>query len=167
MSLLIHPAFELTRKHSIDSLNLTFEEYHHLATGAQHIHLQADNKENVFRKTVIEENSFYRDDIFDQIIKDINSELLSVWIDITKQSNDKFLYNFVYEINSIDDWVKLRTELETLELLNSFHVTSFNLSKVEGVINFSGNNNKLELIMSQNNIDVANMGPYYKISLYD
>ena len=48
MSLSIHPAFELTRKHSIDSLNLTFEEYHHLATGAQHIHLQADNKENVF-----------------------------------------------------------------------------------------------------------------------
>ena len=81
--------------------------------------------------------------------------------------DDKFLYNFVYDINSIDDWVKLRTELETLELLNSFHVTSFNLSKVEGIINFSGNNNKLELIMSQNNIDVANMGPYYKISLYD
>ena len=131
------------------------------------IKLIANNKENVFRKTFIEENSFYRGDIFDQIIKEINSELLSVWIDITKQSNDKFLYNFVYDINSIDDWVKLRTELETLELFNSFHVTSFNLSKVEGVINFSGNNNKLELIMSQNNIDVTNMGPYYKISLYD
>ncbi len=131
------------------------------------IKLIANNKENVFRKTFIEENSFYRDDIFAQIIKDINSELLSVWIDITKQSNEKFLYNFVYDINSIDDWVKLRKELETLELLNSFHVTSFNLSKVEGVINFSGTNNKLELIMSQNNIDVVNMGPYYKISLYD
>ena len=48
MSQLAHPAFELKRKQPIDSLNLTFEEYHHLATGAQHIHLQADNKENVF-----------------------------------------------------------------------------------------------------------------------
>ena len=53
---------------------------------------------------------------------------------------------------------KLRKELETLEMLNSFHVTSFTLSKVEGVINFSGNNKKLELIMSQNNIGLANMG---------
>ena len=33
------------------------------------IKLIANNKENVFRKTVIEENSFYRDDIFDQIIE--------------------------------------------------------------------------------------------------
>tara|TARA_Y200000002_G_scaffold112438_1_gene92065 strand:+ start:227 stop:1303 length:1077 start_codon:yes stop_codon:yes gene_type:complete len=131
------------------------------------IKLIANNKENVLRKTYIEENSFYRDDIFDQIIIDINSELLSVWIDLTKQSNEIFLYNFIYDINSIDDWVKLRTEFETLELLDSFHVTAFNLSKIEGVINFSGNNNKLELIMSQNNIRVVNMGSYYKISLYD
>ena len=54
------------------------------------------------------------------------------------------MYKFVYDINSIDDWVKLRTELENLELLNSFHVTSFNLSKVEGVINFSGNSQRVE-----------------------
>ncbi len=131
------------------------------------VKLIVNNKENVFRKTFIEENNFYRDDIFDQIISEINYELLSVWIDMTKQSNDRILYNFVYDINSIDDWVKLRTELETLELLDSFYVTSFNLSKVEGIINFSGNNNKLELIMSQNNIDITNMGPYYKISMHD
>ena len=105
--------------------------------------------------------------ISDSLIEDIKNELLLTWIDLTKQSNDRFSYNFVYDINSIDDWVKLRTELETLELLDSFHITAFNLSSIEGVINFSGNNNKLELIMSQNNIDVANMGPYYKISLYD
>ena len=48
MSHSAHPAFQLTRKQPIESLNLTFEEYHHLETGAQHIHLQADNKENVF-----------------------------------------------------------------------------------------------------------------------
>ncbi|MDE0763582.1 MAG: insulinase family protein [Cellvibrionales bacterium] len=43
-----HPAFELVRVQDIDSLNLSFAEYRHLETGAQHIHLQADNKENVF-----------------------------------------------------------------------------------------------------------------------
>src|SRR5690554_3613124 len=43
-----HPAFVLLRKEAIPALNLTVEEYEHSATGAQHIHLQADNPENVF-----------------------------------------------------------------------------------------------------------------------
>ena len=43
-----HPAFELLRSIPIDSLNLTVEEYSHKKTGAQHIHLKADNPENVF-----------------------------------------------------------------------------------------------------------------------
>lgn len=43
-----HPAFELLRSQPIDSLQVTVEEYRHLATGAQHIHISADNNENVF-----------------------------------------------------------------------------------------------------------------------
>ena len=43
-----NPAFELLRKQNIPSLKLRYEEYRHRVTGAQHIHLAADNKENVF-----------------------------------------------------------------------------------------------------------------------
>lgn len=48
MSSNIHPAFELLRTQTIPSLKVTFEEYRHRETGAQHIHLAADNTENVF-----------------------------------------------------------------------------------------------------------------------
>ncbi len=44
----VHPAFTLLRRQAIPSLNLTVEEYEHNATGASHIHLNADNPENVF-----------------------------------------------------------------------------------------------------------------------
>ncbi len=44
----VHPAFSLLRRQSIPSLNLTVEEYEHIATGASHIHLDAANPENVF-----------------------------------------------------------------------------------------------------------------------
>lgn len=44
----VHPAFELLRSQSIDSLQVTVDEYRHRATGAQHIHINADNNENVF-----------------------------------------------------------------------------------------------------------------------
>ena len=43
-----NPAFELLRKQEIPSLKLCYEEYRHRVTGAQHIHLSANNSENVF-----------------------------------------------------------------------------------------------------------------------
>ena len=43
-----HPAFTLIKSQAIPSLNIQVEEYQHKATGAQHIHLSADNPENVF-----------------------------------------------------------------------------------------------------------------------
>ena len=43
-----HPAFEQFRSHRIETLNLTVEEYRHRKTGARHLHLAADNDENVF-----------------------------------------------------------------------------------------------------------------------
>ena len=43
-----HSAFELLREQDIPSLKVRYQEYRHRVTGAQHIHLAADNKENVF-----------------------------------------------------------------------------------------------------------------------
>ncbi len=43
-----HPAFEKLRSQTIESLQVTVEEYRHRSTGAQHIHIAADNNENVF-----------------------------------------------------------------------------------------------------------------------
>lgn len=40
--------FHLLRSHRIEALNVTVEEYEHRPTGASHIHLAADNDENVF-----------------------------------------------------------------------------------------------------------------------
>ena len=44
----VHSAFELVSVQTIASLKIQFEEYRHKITGAQHIHLAADNSENVF-----------------------------------------------------------------------------------------------------------------------
>lgn len=43
-----HTAFEFIRSQTIDALKICVEEYRHKVTGAQHIHLVADNQENVF-----------------------------------------------------------------------------------------------------------------------
>lgn len=41
-------AFTLIKTTKIESLNIQYEEYQHLTTGARHIHLASDNNENVF-----------------------------------------------------------------------------------------------------------------------
>ena len=43
-----HPAFEPVRQETIESLNITVEQFEHRATGAVHYHLASDNNENVF-----------------------------------------------------------------------------------------------------------------------
>lgn len=43
-----HSTFELLRSEPIASLNVTVSEYRHKTSGAQHIHIAADNQENVF-----------------------------------------------------------------------------------------------------------------------
>ena len=48
MTHITNPAFELLREQDIPSLKVRYQEYRHRVTGAQHIHLAADNKENVF-----------------------------------------------------------------------------------------------------------------------
>lgn len=48
MSNSTHPAFELMQQQDIPSLKVRYQEYRHRVTGAQHIHMAADNKENVF-----------------------------------------------------------------------------------------------------------------------
>ena len=48
MTVKTHPAFELLRTEKISSLKVEYQEFRHTVTGAQHIHLASDNKENVF-----------------------------------------------------------------------------------------------------------------------
>ena len=48
MSQPAHTAFENIRSKAIESLNIVVHEYRHRKTGAQHIHIEADNRENVF-----------------------------------------------------------------------------------------------------------------------
>lgn len=43
-----HPAFQHLRSHPVPALRLEFQEYRHMATGARHLHLAADDPHNAF-----------------------------------------------------------------------------------------------------------------------
>ena len=48
MNSAVHPAFSLLSSQPVPAMNIWVEEYQHIKTGAQHIHIRADNPENVF-----------------------------------------------------------------------------------------------------------------------
>ncbi|HMW72531.1 MAG TPA: insulinase family protein, partial [Cellvibrionaceae bacterium] len=48
MNSAVHPAFSLLSTQPVPAMNIWVEEYQHNKTGAQHIHIRADNPENVF-----------------------------------------------------------------------------------------------------------------------
>jgi presequence protease len=48
MNSAVHPAFTLLSEQPVPAMNIWVEEYQHIKTGAQHIHIRADNPENVF-----------------------------------------------------------------------------------------------------------------------
>ncbi len=48
MSIDHNPEFKFIREQKVESLNINVQEFEHIKTGAQHIHLSADNNENVF-----------------------------------------------------------------------------------------------------------------------
>lgn len=48
-----HPAFQHLRSHRVPALRLEFQEYRHVATGARHLHLAADDPHNAFMVTFL------------------------------------------------------------------------------------------------------------------
>ena len=51
MSIPAHSSFKFLRERYVESLNIGYQEFEHLATGAIHIHLSSQNTENVFLDT--------------------------------------------------------------------------------------------------------------------
>ena len=124
-----------------------------------------NNKSNIIRSSYIKEYNLYKDDLIDSIILDLKDQILENWVKLTSQDNEKFQYKFRFNFESINEWISLKSTLEKIELISSFHISSFDLHNIEGFIEFYGDNNKFELVLSQNNVLPVNLGKSYKIQI--
>tara|TARA_B100000401_G_scaffold438394_1_gene386791 strand:- start:1166 stop:2245 length:1080 start_codon:yes stop_codon:yes gene_type:complete len=124
-----------------------------------------NNKNTILRSTYVEEYNIYKDNMLDSTINDLKQEILQHWVKVTSQEVDKFKYKFNFNFNSLKEWVSLKNSLEKIGLISNYRILSFNLNNIEGIIEFHGDNNKFELILSQNNIQSVNLGEYYNIQV--
>ena len=126
-----------------------------------------NNKNSILRSTYVEEYNVYQDNMLDSTINDLKQEILQYWIKVTSQEVDRFKYKFNFNFNSLNEWVSLKNSLEKIGLISNYRILSFNLNNVEGIIEFHGDSNKFELVLSQNNIQSVNLGEYYTIQVLE
>ncbi len=124
-----------------------------------------NNKNTIVRSAYTEEYNLYKEDLLDGIINDLKEKILVNWIEATSQADDRMQYKFKFNFESINEWVSLKSTLEKIELISNYYVLSFDLNNIEGIIEFHGDNNKFELVLSQNNILPVNLGKNYKIQV--
>ena len=124
-----------------------------------------NNKNSILRSTYVEEYNIYKDNMLDSTINDLKQEILLYWVKATSQEVDRFKYKFNFNFNSLNEWVSLKNSFEKIGLISNYRILSFNLNNIEGVIEFHGDSNKFELVLSQNNIQPVNLGEYYTIQV--
>ena len=126
-----------------------------------------NNKNTILRSTYTEEYNLYKDDLLISIINNLKEQILVNWVEATSQEDDKLQYKFKFNFESIHEWVSLKSILEKVESISNYSILSFDLNSLEGIIEFHGENNKFELVLSQNNILPVNLGEYYRIQILD
>ena len=124
-----------------------------------------NNKNTILRSTYTEEYNLYKDDLLIPIINSLKEQILVNWVESTSQEDEKIRYKFKFNFESINEWVSLKSILENVESISSYYILSFDLNSLEGIIEFHGENKKFELVLSQNNILLVNLGEHYKIQV--
>ena len=126
-----------------------------------------NNKSSVLRSKYTKTYNVYNENLFDDVINDLKEKILVKWVDLTSRTDEMFQYAFTFDTNSIDEWVKLENIFEKIDLLSNYRITSFDLSSIQGIVEFNGNSNKFELVLKQNSILPVNLGKVYKIQITD
>jgi len=124
-----------------------------------------NNKNTILRSKFTEEYNLYKDDLIVTVINDLKEQIFANWVKLTSQEDQSFKYAFNFNFESIDEWVHLKNIFEGVESISNYYISSFNLNNVEGIIEFNGNSNKFELVLSQNDILPVNLGKVYKIQI--
>ncbi len=122
-----------------------------------------NNKNTILRSTYTEEYNLYKDNMLVSAINDLKEKILINWVESTAQEDNKTQYKFKFNFKSINEWVSLKSIIERIELISNYYILSFDLNNIEGIIEFHGDNNKFELVLSQNNILPVDLGDNYKI----
>ena len=106
-------------------------------------------------------------DFINRSVKTLRQDLFNLWVQNTSSIDVVNPFKFRYLSNDLKTWTIIENKLLDLESVKELSIEYYDLDSLQGTIYFSGNLDKLSLIMTENDILFTYLGKYSDISLIE
>ena len=106
-------------------------------------------------------------DFINRSVKTLRQDLFNLWVQNTSSIDVVSPFKFRYLSNDLKTWTIIENKLLDLESIKELSIEYYDLDSLQGTIYFSGNLDKLILIMTENDILFTYLGKYSDISLIE
>ena len=127
---------------------------------------------NIFNKKILTMTRNYKSlpnesdlELVNRSVKNLNQELFNNWIKFTSSLDLTMPYKFRFTNNQLKTWHIIEEKLLKIETIKKVSIDSYKIGNLKGTIYFSGNLDKLNLILLEHNIVMTYLGNYSDISL--
>ena len=104
-------------------------------------------------------------DLINRLVKNLNQELFNTWVKFTSSLDSTMPYKFRFTNNQLKTWHVIEEKLLEIESIKKVSIDSYKIGNLKGTIYFSGDLDKLNLILLEYDIVMTYLGDYSDISL--
>ena len=104
-------------------------------------------------------------DLINRSVKNLNQELFNTWVKFTSSLDSTMPYKFRFTNNQLKTWHVIEEKLLEIESIKKVSIDSYKIGNLKGTIYFSGDLDKLNLILLEHDIFMTYLGDYSDISL--
>jgi hypothetical protein len=129
---------------------------------------------NIFNQKIITITKNYKSlsnesdlDLINRSVKNLNQELFNAWVKSTSSLDSTMLYKIRFTDNQLKTWHIIEEKLLKIESIKNVSIDSYKIGDLKGTIYFSGDLDKLNLILLEHDIAMTYLGDYSDISLID
>ena len=104
-------------------------------------------------------------DLINRLVKNLNQELFNTWVNFTSSLDSTMPYKFRFINNQLKTWNVIEEKLLEIDSIKKVSIDSYKIGNLKGTIYFSGDLDKLNLILLEHDILMTYLGNYSDISL--
>ncbi len=126
-----------------------------------------NKKEITFTKEFASLENEIENEFINRSVKTLRQDLFNIWVQNTSSIDVVNPFKFRYLSNDLKTWTIIENKLLDLESIKELSIEYYDSDSLQGTIYFSGNLDKLSLIMTENDILFTYLGKYSDISLIE
>ena len=104
-------------------------------------------------------------ELINRSVKDLNQELFNTWVKLTSSLDSTMSYKFRFTDTQLKKWQLIEEILLDIESIKKISINSYKIGDLKGTIYFSGDLDRLNLILLEHDIVMTYLGDYSDISL--